>query len=261
MKIFPIYEFLSSTEELKRLLTEIDKKQPVSYEDCLYIINKIIGKRKSRTKITLSNLRKLEFLIKEMNDIKLSWESQMYIDMNRELQNLILYFIYKKKELFDLCKLIYCKNSALDISNSNLVRYLEIRGYKTKKMRSETEKIYAIKRLISCCVTDSDRNPFIEYEEYMSFIKLLQDLYLKMSEKTSLPVEIKGIEENFLNEYKGFGKKYFAKMLVKVYFDPIYSTYTFFSTVTKSFAIKKYFKIADKDYYYFGLIRKIEGIR
>ncbi|MCB2291590.1 hypothetical protein LGK97_17895 [Clostridium sp. CS001] len=250
MKMYSLYEFPKDEQELNTIIQYVDKYQPVQYEKLLDIISETIVKANSRTNITLKTLRKIG-LIEGDRLISLSPTTQIYLDLNKSLQDLILYLIYLKKDLFEACKLIFKITYNATISNTDLIRELSKIGYLDSK-RTAQEKVYAIKRLISMCQKYDEHNPFHEYEEYISFLVRLQSEYFLLGEgKKNEPIPIEKLKRAMIKcDLSG---TLFDENFSKLYNDPIYSMHTSFTTVINEFAREKYYKLLEKDYYYFKL--------
>lgn len=253
MKLYPLYEFPATIEDFENILIEIDMCQPVDYEECLSIIHKIIDKRESRTKITLKNLIKLGIL-QGKEKISLSWESQLYMDLKSDLRQLLLYLIYQRVELFLICYHICKVDKNLSLNKTEIIKSLECLGYDTGNIRTSKEKIYAIKRVIKS-VKINERNPFLEYKLYRDSLQYLQNVYLLATNKTNIPIELAVLEikyDEYIENYN-YKAEDFKELIRKLYSDPIYSSYTSFTTAIRKFTDNNYLNINNNEYYYFKL--------
>ncbi|MEC1180493.1 hypothetical protein P9B03_18675 [Metasolibacillus meyeri] len=256
MKLYSIYEFPESLYILSKILVNIEKMQPVHNLEAENILEKLLGKRPSRIKITIRNLKSLE-IITGKNSIKLSHETQVYMDTNSDLSELLLLLIYNDENLFQQCKDI-CNIENFDvINNINLIYILWSRGYTEENISTAKEKIYALKRLINCCYHNKSKenNIFTEYENYLNFIEDLQNEYLSMAPIGEVMV-INNIRR-VMEVNKGYTFNKFNRFLNRLFNDPIYSKFVAFTTVNNIFAHKGYFSIKDKDYYYIKLLKRI----
>ncbi len=248
MKIFPIYEF-PKADELKIIMDFIDQNQPVEYEKLFDVIGDTIIKANSRTKITLNTLKKVGF-IEGNRLIALSSATQIYLDLNKSLKELLLYLIYLKKDLFNDCKTIYRLIEGSK-DNIDIIQELWNIGY-TDSKRTAQEKVYAIKRLITLCQDNENHNPFKEYEDYISFLIKLQEYYFKLAkDQKNHPVTIISFKKTMLES--SVSEKEFDHYFLRLYNDPIFAINTSFTTVILEFANEKYYRIGDKEFYYFKL--------
>ena len=55
--MYPLYEFPPSMEVLEKILIHIDYNQPISNELLKSFVSELIGKRSSRTNITIKELK------------------------------------------------------------------------------------------------------------------------------------------------------------------------------------------------------------
>lgn len=256
MKLYPIYEFPESLYDLLTILISIEKMQPMQVIEVENLVEKYVGKRSSRIKITIRNLRSLN-IITGKNNISLSHETQVYIDTNSDLSELLLLLIYKEDSLFNQCKDICDIDNFDTINNIALAHILWSQGYTEEKINTAKEKVYALKRLINCCYNNKSKefNIFIEYEKYIKFIEDLQEEYLGMATLGNV-VAITGIR-NQMKKSKNYSFDQFNKFLSRLYNDPIHSKFIAFTTVNNTFAHEGYFNIQMKNYYYIKLLEKI----
>ncbi|MFZ4201875.1 hypothetical protein [Lysinibacillus sp. NPDC056220] len=256
MKLYPIYEFPESLYDLLMILTNIEKLQPMPMTEVENLFKKYIGKRSSRIKITIRNLKSLN-MIMGTNSISLSYETQVYIDTNSDLDDLLLLLIYEKKDLFKQCKDISNITDFNKLNNIALAHTLWSQGYIEENIRTAIEKIYALKRLINCCYTNKNKkiNIFLEYEKYIKFIEDLQREYLNMANfgETVIIVDIR----DQMKKSEEYSYNQFDKYLIMLFNDPIYSKFIAFTTVNNIFAHKGYFNIKMKNYYYMKILDKI----
>ncbi|ETT72610.1 MULTISPECIES: hypothetical protein [Bacillus] len=256
MKLYPIYEFPESLYDLLTILVNIEKMQPMQIIEVEKLLEKFVGKRSSRIKITVRNLRSLN-IITGTDIIKLSYETQVYIDTNSELSELLLLLVYNEDGLFKQCKDI-CNIGNFDtLNNIALAHALWKQGYTEEKINTAKEKIYALKRLINCCYNNknTDINIFVEYESYMNFIEDLQEEYLNIA-TIGDAVAITDIR-NKMQKSKGYSLHQFNNFLSRLFDDPIHSKFIAFTTVNDDFAHKGYFNIHMKNYYYIKLLERI----
>jgi len=247
MKLYPLYEFPPSLEDLEKLLKIIDLNSYLSIEKTRNTVSQLYGKRSSRTNIQIKDLRKLG-LINVDDNVSLSWETQLYIDLNRDLRGLLVYNIFKIESLFNDCKLICDIDPTMCLSNPALYEKLLEYGYEDENKQTAFGKLFAIKRLIKSCQNTDELNPFLGYERYMAFLSLLQETYIQ-----------------FVGQYKknailadlfralcelGFKEKEVGEYLSKLYKDPVFASYTSFSTVNIEFAKEYYLTILDDQFYY-----------
>ncbi|MGG1519951.1 hypothetical protein ABE504_31485 [Paenibacillus oryzisoli] len=259
MKIYPLYEFPPNLEQLAQLLSEIEKVQPISKSDAAALVQKLYGKRKSRSEITIRNLRDLGVL-SGMNNIMLSSETQLYMDMDKDLAQLLLYYIYKQPSLFQLCNDLFSIDNFMEIDNPVLLSIIYSMGYKSEKLATGREKIYAIKRLISCCISDSTlilENPFYNYKNYYEFIKVLQESYFHTShERIGEPIPIVLLRDYVIKEHN-YSIEQFQKYLNSLYTDILLSRNISFTTANVEFAGMGYYVINNKNYYFMKLLNYI----
>lgn len=254
MKIYSLYEFPKDESELDVIIRYVDEYQPVQLNKLMDLISETIVKANSRTNITLRTLKKIG-LIEGDKLISLSSATQIYLDLNKTFQGLLLYLTYMRPELFRDCKAIYKLIKKDLLSNTDLIKVLWKMEYEDSK-RTAQEKVYAIKRLISMCEKDNERNPFEEYEKYILFLSKLQDKYFLLTgDKKNEPIAIQRLKNAMVQEK--ITEKEFDENFTDLYSDPIYSAKTSFTTVIKEFANEKYYKILGKEFYYFKLSESI----
>ncbi|MCK0473757.1 hypothetical protein [Halalkalibacter sp. APA_J-10(15)] len=247
MKLYPIYEFPPSLEELEELIRFIDLSPSLSLEKLRDIASQLYGKRMSRTNILIKDLAKLG-LIEGRSVVTLTWEAQLYVDLNRKLDKLLVHNVYKINDLFESCKLICKIDPKITMTNPSLYKEVLKHGYSEENIRTVTEKLYAIKRLIKASQREGVFNPFLEYEQYIDFLSLLKKEYLILVGGYGKNASITSLFEA-LQKY-GYEREDFKRNLDLLYSDPIFATYTSFSTVNIDFAKKDYFLIKDDTFYY-----------
>lgn len=247
MKLYPLYEFPPNLAELDNLLRIIDLSQPLSKESMENLVGELFGKRTSRTEILIRTLRKLDLVILE-EEYSLSWGTQLYLDMKRNIQGLLLHHVYKQIDLFRDCKNICQIDPGLNLSNLALYEKMLDCNYEKENKRTVSEKLYAIKRLIKSCQTEHESNPFIEHEKYIKFIYILEESYLSIVGVYGRNMIIKELEKILVS--KGYSKLTFSKYLKQLFKDPILATSTSFSTVSEDFAVGEYISINNDDYYF-----------
>ncbi|PEM13358.1 hypothetical protein COI51_21745 [Bacillus toyonensis] len=249
MKMYPLYEFPPSMEVLEKILIHIDYNQPISNELLKSFVSELIGKRSSRTNITIKELKKLN-IIEGTSEFSLTWETQLYLDLKRPVDGLILYLVYQIPELFKVCKDICFIDPEFKLSKPKLLEKLYELGYEEGKLSTNREKLFGLIRIIKICQRDTFDNPFEQYSNYISFLKHLQKLYLILTnnqyDKNITLVEL----QNEMIKEKNIEKKEFEDFISQLYFDPILSSRTSFSTVNNDFASKGYVQVADKKFYY-----------
>lgn len=252
MKLYPLYEFPPSLKELEKLLKIIDLSPSIPIEKLREIVSQLYGKRASRTNIQIKDLSKLG-LIEIGHEVSLTWETQLYVDLNREINRLLLHNSFQIGDLFNNCKLICHIDPNLSMSNQALYNKILEYGYTEENRRTVSEKLYAIKRFIKACQIGNDLNPFLGYEQYIHFLTILQSEYLLL---------VGGFEKNAVisrlvdalkkSRYK---EEDIKKYILLLYSDPIFATYTAFSTVNIDFAKKNYYSILKEDLYYIKINR------
>lgn len=247
MKLYSIYEFPPSLEELEELIKLIDLSSSLPLEKLRVITSQLYGKRMSRTNILIKELVKLG-LIEGRSVVNLTWEAQLYVDLNRKLDKLLLHNVYKINDLFESCKLICKIDPKLKMTTSSLYKEILKYGYVEENIRTVTEKLYAIKRLIKAVQRESVFNPFLEYEEYIEFLSVFNNEYLIHVGEYGKNASITILYEALKNY--GYEKEKFKRNLELLYSDPIFATYTSFSTVNVDFAKNDYFQIKDESFYY-----------
>lgn len=256
MKIYSIYEFPESLYTLFKILINIERIQPVQPIEAESILEKLLGKRPSRIKITIRSLQMLE-IITGKNSIKLSHETQVYIDTNADLSELLLLLIYNNENLFKQCKDICDIENFDGLNNINLIYTLWSQGYMEERINTAKEKIYALKRLINCCYHNKNKenNTFTEYERYIKFIEDLQNEYLNTTTIGEVVI-INDLRKKMVVS-NGYSINKFNEFLSRLFNDPIYSRFVAFTTVNDVFAHRGYFSIQNKDYYYIKLLKRI----
>ena|GEM_PF-4416839 len=251
MKIYSLYEFSSTIEQLEALLKAVDMQQKMDYDEALDLVRRIFGKRPSRTKILLKSFIKLG-LLQGKSQVILSWESQLYVDLGKDLTELLLFLTYKTSHLFSICKDICEIDPDLVLKNPELLEKLYMKGYAREKLATGREKIYAIKRLISCCRIKREKNPFKKYEEYINFLTILESQYLLMTQGIfGKPVVICDLMGRM--KESGIERAVFDHNIFRLHYDPIIASSTSFSSVIKDFANAGYYKINQSSYYYLKL--------
>lgn len=247
MKLYPLYEFPPSLEELEKLLKIIDLSPSLPIEKLREIVSQLYGKRASRTNIQIKDLGKLG-LIELGYEVSLTWETQLYVDLNRSINRLLLHNSYKINELFHNCKLICQIDPEFSVSNQALYDKILEHGYTEENRRTASEKLYAIKRLIKSCQFENNSNPFLEYEQYIHFLTTLQSEYLLLASGFQKNVVISKLADAL--QKKGYTEEGIKRNISLLYSDPIFATYTSFSTVNLDFAKKDYYSILKEDLYY-----------
>lgn len=253
MKLYSLYEFPPTKDKLDEILHLFYQLQPLSYVESFDGVRSIIAKRPSRAQITLKNLIKLG-LLEGKSEISLTWESQIYLDMGKNLEDLLLYLIYKRAELFFLCERICDIDEEFLLSNPKLLVQLWDIGYETERLTTAKEKLYAIKRLILCCKIQNG-NPFRGYRQYIDFLKKIESVYLlETNNQFNVPISIMDLKKKLLKCDVDTAE--FNKGFIKLYFDPIFATYTSYTSVISEFADQEYFCIDKESYYYFKLLKR-----
>jgi len=251
MKLYPLYEFPPSLEDLEKLLKVIDLNTHLSIEQTRNTVSQLYGKRSSRTNIQIKDLKKLGLI--EINDnVSLSWETQLYIDLDRDLRDLLIYNVYRLESLFNVCKLICDIDPTLSLTNPSLHEKLLGYGYKVENKRTSVEKLYAIKRLIKSCQIVNELNPFLGYERYMAFLSLLQETYIQSVGQYKKNAVLANLHSALCE--LGFKEKEVDEYFAKLYKDPVFAAYTSFSTVNMEFAKENYITILNDQLYYVKII-------
>lgn len=259
MKMYPLYEFPQSLIQLTQLLRLIEKLQPVSKVEAVSLVERLYGKRNSRSEITIRNLRDLGILSGYKNII-LSSETQLYLDMNKNLNQLLLFSIYKKNELFQLCNDLYTIKNFMELDNPVLLEALYSMGYVREKLATGREKIYAIKRLVSCCSSDNNfqnNNPFEAYRHYRSFVSAIQDSYYEISHgNIGEAIPITSLRNYMIKNYSTSNDQ-FQKFIETLYSDILLSRNVSFTTANIEFAGLGYHEINGINYYFIKLLSPI----
>lgn len=248
MKIYPIYEFPNSIKLLEEILNYINDNQPVLKKDLDFFVGKLIGKRSSRTRITIKDLKKLK-IIEGDSEISLTWETQIYIDLSAPLYKLLVYCVYKIPDLFNVCYHICSIDPELKLSKPKLFEKLKEIGFEEEKIVTVREKLFAIIRIISICLLDknNNQNVFSDYKMYIEFLKSLESSYLNLSNNQyDSNVVISDLKDD-LFQYE------FINNIERLYKDPVYASKTSFSVVNEDFAFRNYMYINKQKYYYFKL--------
>lgn len=251
--MYPLYEFPPTIYHLEEIVTSIDLVQPLSIEETRNLVSRIVGKRPSRTNITVKELKKLKIIEEHERCISLSWETQLYVDMERDLTDLLLYLVYRIPELFNLCNLICKIDPNFELSKPELLLNLFNYGYEEEKVTTAREKLFGIVRLVEVCKKEEVTNPFSRYKEYIEFLYKIDRAYLDLTaglyNKNLEIVKLKRkiLEDNSLSE------EIFDDFFIMLYRDPIFSSNTSFTTVIKDFATEGYYLLNNVDYYYLKL--------
>ncbi|WP_230504561.1 hypothetical protein [Sutcliffiella rhizosphaerae] len=257
MKIYPLYEFPPSMEVLEKILIHVDYNQPILDEALKSFVGELLGKRPSRTNITIKELKKLN-IIEGTSEFSLTWESQLYIDLKRSVDGLILHSVYKIPDLFDICKNICFIDPELKLLKPELLEELYELGYQEGKISTNREKLFGLTRMIKICQNNMFKNPFEKYGNYMDFLKKMQKVYLELTnnqyDKNITLVEL----QNEIMKQENIEKGISESFIKQLYFDPILSSYISFSTVNNDFASKGYIWIGENKFYYLKLKRNFE---
>lgn len=257
--MYPLYEFPQSLTQLTQLLHLIEKVQPINKIEAVSLVEKLYGKRNSRSEITIRNLRDLGVLSGYKN-IMLSSETQLYLDMNKNLSQLLLFFIYKKNDLFRLCNDLYTIKDFMELDNPELLNALYSIGYQREKLATGREKIYAIKRLVSCCIDINFQglNPFESYLLYREFIKALQESYFDLSHGNfGEAIAITSMRDYMIKKQQCSSTEQFQKFIQSLYSDIILSRNVSFTTANVEFAGLGYHEINGTNYYFIKLLSHI----
>lgn len=254
MELYSLYEFPPDISSFNEVLSEIDRVKVIEIDNLENVVSRIFGKRPSRTKILIKDLRKLGFI--EGNEkVSLSWETQMYLTTKNDLRGLILLLTYQIPILFQNCIDILQVDPAFDLSNPSLIKSLHELGYKKEKLTTSREKIYAIKRLINLSKDEPCRqNHFKDFQVYIDSLQLLEQCYLKRTNnKWNENVIISELQEEY--EERKDAEQSFSKVITSLFYDPVFASFTSFSTVVSKFAHSNYFKL-DKEVFYYIKIKE-----
>jgi hypothetical protein len=256
LRLYPIYEFTETIEEFYLFLATIEKEQPINRFDAELLVSKLLGKRSSRSRIIIRNFISLNILSGQDN-IRLSDETQIYFDTKSSLANLLLFLVNQIDDLFKQCVTICSIENINEKNNLEVISLLEKEGYYEEKINTAKEKIYAVRRLINCCYNDNEinQNIFLDYKEYINFIKNLQYTYLNLVNFGEV-ISIMEIRE-VMNRVNNYSNTKFNYCIEKLFKDPIYSRYISFTTVNNEFAHKGYIQINNNQYYYIKVFEKI----
>ncbi|MGE7114177.1 hypothetical protein [Lysinibacillus sp. NPDC047702] len=255
MNIFPLYEFPPDTKVLEKIIFYIEQTQPISVLELKKFVGTLLGKRPSRTNITIKELSKLG-IIEGGKGITLSWETQLYLDLKKPLSDLLIYLSYKKIDLFRICKDICRIDPQNTLSKPQLLLHLYELGYEEGKLSTNREKLHGITRFINICKESTENNPFEEYEHYMDYLNILETIYLSHTKnKYNVNVTLAELKENIKE------KNCFEYMLNKLYSDPLLSPKTSFSSVSNAFAIKGFVKLNHSNFYYLKIKESLDPRR
>ncbi|MNO34835.1 hypothetical protein D3C76_248790 [compost metagenome] len=256
--MYPLYEFPQNLTHLTQLLHLIEKVQPINKLEAISLVEKLYGKRSSRSEITIRNLRDLGILSGYKN-IMLSSETQLYLDMNKSLNHLLLFFVYRKVELFQLCSDLHAIRNFMELDNPELLEKLYSMGYSRDKLSTGREKIYAIKRLVHCCSENNfqDVNPFESYRHYRNFVKVLQECYFDLSLGNfgeAVPITL--LRDHMVSK-KSSSNAQFHQYLQLLYSDILLSRNVSFTTANIEFAGLGYYEINGTNYYFIKVLSYI----
>jgi len=257
VRIYPLYEFPKNIYQFKQLLLELDKYQPIDKEDAIALVEKLFGKRTSRSEITIRNLRDLGVL-SGRDRLMLSPETQLYLDMDKNLSNLLMFYVYKQPALFQLCIDLIKIDGIMEMNNPLVLSQLYQMGYKEERLGTGREKIYGIKRLVNCCLEENkEENPFLFYEKYQNFLEKLQETYFELTKgKMGDAIPIVQLNDSLVENYN-FSISSIQHFFEYLYNDILHSRNIAFTTVNLEYAGLGYFAINQKNYYFIKLLSRI----
>jgi hypothetical protein len=257
MKIYKLYEFPPTKVQLINFLLRVEKIQPITKEIAMDIAHAMYGKRSSRSEITVRNLMQLGLLMGRTK-ISLSMESQLYLDIGKDIADLLLHLVYNIPSLFNVCEDICNLDPKMELDNPSLLELLYSNGYQKEKISTAREKIYAIKRLIVSCEKEGICNSFIEYKKYREFLGNLQNCYLMLvNDKIGEVIEINTLRDELITRLETSSE--FDINIKRLYHDVLLVNNVSFTGVNSDFARRKYYTIGNNDFYYIKFISKIDG--
>ncbi|MEX3748288.1 MULTISPECIES: hypothetical protein [Lysinibacillus] len=257
MNIYPLYEFPPNVEVLEGILHYIDYEQPVISEKLKDFVGELLGKRPSRTNITIKELKKIG-IIEGDKEFSLTWETQLYLDLRRPIPNLIIHLIHKIPELFKICKDICDLDPENNLSKPKVLKNLYEIGYQEGKLSTNREKLHGLMRVIQICRNSQCSNPFKEYEYFIEWLENIEGNYLlftnnRYDENIALTDLKCKMDEQDIQKTNDF-----EIMLNKLYSDPVFSSFTSFSSVSNNFAKKGYIEFEGNKFYYLKLKRNLK---